>query len=51
MTETATDGSASTIRIDIASDVVCPWCIIGYKQLERALGETGVQAEVHWHPF
>ena len=51
MTETAPDGNASTIRIDIASDVVCPWCIIGYKQLERALSETGVQAEVHWHPF
>jgi predicted DsbA family dithiol-disulfide isomerase len=51
MTETATDGTASTIRIDIASDVVCPWCIIGYKQLERALSETGMRAEIHWHPF
>lgn len=39
------------IRIDIVSDVVCPWCIIGYKQLEQALGESGVTAEVHWHPF
>ncbi len=39
------------IRIDIVSDVVCPWCIIGYKQLERALEESGVAAEVHWHPF
>jgi len=51
MTESATDGIASTIRIDIASDIVCPWCIIGYKQLERALDETGVRAEIHWHPF
>jgi predicted DsbA family dithiol-disulfide isomerase len=51
MMETATDGIASTIRIDIASDVVCPWCIIGYKQLERALSETGMRAEIHWHPF
>ncbi len=39
------------IRIDIVSDVVCPWCIIGYKQLQRALEEGGVAAEVHWHPF
>ncbi len=39
------------IRIDIVSDVVCPWCIIGYKQLERALGESGVTAELGWHPF
>jgi len=39
------------IRIDIISDVVCPWCIIGYSQLEQALAETGIRAEVHWHPF
>lgn len=39
------------IRIDIVSDVVCPWCIIGYKQLERALGEADLDAEIHWHPF
>jgi len=51
MTTTATDDIANTIRVDIASDVVCPWCIIGYKQLERALDETGLRAEIHWHPF
>jgi predicted DsbA family dithiol-disulfide isomerase len=51
MTETAPDAVATTIRIDIASDVVCPWCIIGYKQLERALHASGVPAEIHWHPF
>jgi predicted DsbA family dithiol-disulfide isomerase len=41
------------IRIDIVSDVVCPWCIVGYKRLERALEAMGdeVRAEVHWHPF
>lgn len=39
------------IRIDIVSDVVCPWCIIGYKQLAQALELTGIAAEVHWHPF
>ena len=39
------------MRIDIVSDVVCPWCIIGYKQLEHALDETGIEAVIHWHPF
>lgn len=39
------------IRIDIVSDVVCPWCIIGFKQLERALSMTNKDAEIHWHPF
>ena len=27
------------LRIDIVSDVVCPWCVIGYKQLQRALDQ------------
>ncbi|MFL5333154.1 MAG: DsbA family oxidoreductase [Geminicoccaceae bacterium] len=39
------------LRIDIVSDVVCPWCVIGWRQLERALEATGVEAAVHWHPF
>jgi predicted DsbA family dithiol-disulfide isomerase len=41
------------IRIDIVSDVVCPWCVIGYKQLQEALSrlEGEVEAEIHWHPF
>ncbi len=43
----------SKIRIDIVSDVVCPWCIIGYKQLQVALSRLNgeVDADVHWHPF
>ncbi len=41
------------IRIDIVSDVVCPWCVIGYKQLQEALSrlDGAVDAEIHWHPF
>ena len=39
------------VRIDIVSDVVCPWCIVGYRQLSQALAQTGVQADVKWHPF
>lgn len=41
------------LSIDIVSDVVCPWCAIGYKQLERAIGLMGdrVDVGVRWHPF
>jgi predicted DsbA family dithiol-disulfide isomerase len=41
------------LRIDIVSDVVCPWCIIGYKQVEKALAmlPEPVEPEIHWHPF
>jgi predicted DsbA family dithiol-disulfide isomerase len=45
--------TAQPLRIDIVSDVVCPWCIIGYKQVEKALTllPEPVEAEIHWHPF
>ncbi len=39
------------LRIDIVSDVVCPWCIIGYLQLTQALQATNTAHEIHWHPF
>jgi predicted DsbA family dithiol-disulfide isomerase len=41
------------VRIDIISDVVCPWCIIGYKRLEKALEMISdkVNADIYWHPF
>ena len=32
--------SKQPLRIDIVSDVVCPWCIIGYRQLAEALKQT-----------
>lgn len=40
-----------SIRVDIVSDVVCPWCIIGFKQLEKALITTNLTADINWHPF
>lgn len=41
------------LTIDIWSDVMCPWCLIGYKQLEKALDELDgeVEAEVRWMPY
>jgi len=45
--------SSSQIQIDILSDVVCPWCVLGYQRLERAIETLGLQDRVtiHWHPF
>ncbi|WP_339727738.1 DsbA family oxidoreductase [Maribacter stanieri] len=41
------------LKIDIVSDVVCPWCAIGYKRLEKAIDELGIQdqVEIEWQPF
>lgn len=42
---------AQTVSVDIISDVMCPWCIVGFRQLEQALGATSIGATVRWHPF
>jgi len=41
------------IKIDLVSDIVCPWCVIGYKRLEKAIDELGIQdkVEINWKPF
>lgn len=50
-TQNAAATEAPTVQIDIVSDVMCPWCIVGYRQLEQALGAVGVGAYLRWHPF
>ena len=40
------------VRIDVVSDVVCPWCFIGKHRLEKALALTpGIAVEVHYRPY
>jgi predicted DsbA family dithiol-disulfide isomerase len=43
----------TVLTIDIVSDVVCPWCVIGYAQLKQALDakKDKVDAKLVWHPF
>lgn len=40
----------NTVKIDIISDVVCPWCIIGYNHLKAAINELGIEEriEIEW---
>jgi len=42
-----------TVRIDLVSDVACPWCAIGYRRLEQALDELAgeVAVDLVWQPF
>jgi predicted DsbA family dithiol-disulfide isomerase len=40
------------MRIDIFSDVICPWCFIGKRRLERALAQRPQgEVEIHWRAF
>ena len=42
-----------TLKIDIVSDVVCPWCVIGFKNLEKAMQElrSELNFEISWKPY
>tara|TARA_B100001758_G_C18084138_1_gene439820 strand:+ start:22 stop:672 length:651 start_codon:yes stop_codon:yes gene_type:complete len=42
-----------TLKIDIVSDVVCPWCVIGFRNLKKAMHElqTELNFEISWKPY
>lgn len=39
------------LLIDVTSDIVCPWCFIGKRRLERAGKILGCAIDIRWHPF
>jgi predicted DsbA family dithiol-disulfide isomerase len=40
------------MQIDIISDIVCPWCFIGKRRIEKALVmRPEIEAEITWRPF
>ncbi len=46
----AQDGQPLTV--DVISDVVCPWCFLGKKRLEKAIAlRPDLAVEVRWHPY
>jgi predicted DsbA family dithiol-disulfide isomerase len=43
---------ANAITVDVVSDVVCPWCFIGQKRLDKAVAAAGdVDVHIRWRPF
>ncbi len=40
------------ISIDVISDVICPWCFLGKRRLDKAIGLLeGIRVAVNWRPF
>jgi predicted DsbA family dithiol-disulfide isomerase len=40
-----------SLVVDMVSDIVCPWCFIGKRRLERAAEILGCPIDIRWHPF
>jgi predicted DsbA family dithiol-disulfide isomerase len=46
------DTPIAPLTIDVVSDIVCPWCFIGKRRLEKALALTpNIAVEVRYHPY
>jgi predicted DsbA family dithiol-disulfide isomerase len=39
------------VTVEVISDVICPWCYIGKRRLEKAIAAHGGPATVRWLPF
>ena len=47
-----TNANSTPLVIDVVSDVVCPWCFIGKRRLEKALALVPeIPVEVRFHPY
>lgn len=42
---------AAPVKVDVWSDVQCPWCYIGKRRFERAVAASGVPVEIEYHSF
>jgi predicted DsbA family dithiol-disulfide isomerase len=56
MRHSAAAAPSVSLAVDVISDVVCPWCYIGKRKLEAALGDLKVRepelyVALRWHPF
>jgi predicted DsbA family dithiol-disulfide isomerase len=46
------DAGPRPVRLDVFSDVACPWCFVGFRNLQRARTEwDGPPLDIHWRAF
>jgi predicted DsbA family dithiol-disulfide isomerase len=54
MSENLTDRiapPADGLVVDVTSDLICPWCFVAKRRLEKASSILGKTLEIRWHPF
>jgi predicted DsbA family dithiol-disulfide isomerase len=42
---------ANSLVVDMVSDLICPWCFVAKRRVERAAAMLGKKVEMHWLPF
>src|SRR5882757_5504707 len=39
------------LTVEVISDVICPWCFIGKRRMEKAIAFLAEPVQVRWLPF
>src|SRR6202453_819936 len=48
----ASANPSASVRVEVVSDVVCPWCYIGKRRLENALALVpNIAVDINWRPY
>lgn len=42
---------SEALVVDVVSDLICPWCFIAKRRIEKAAAILGKEVEIHWLPF
>lgn len=42
---------ADGLVVDVTSDLICPWCFVAKRRLQKASSILGKALEIRWHPF
>src|ERR1700693_5258897 len=42
---------ADGLVVDVTSDLICPWCFVAKRRVEKASSILGKTLEIRWHPF
>ncbi|WP_330294161.1 DsbA family oxidoreductase [Streptomyces griseorubiginosus] len=51
MSAPAAAAGIDPIRVDVWSDIACPWCYIGKRKFEKAMTVTGIPVEIEYHAY
>jgi len=43
--------NSTPLKVDVWSDIACPWCYIGKRKFESGAAEAGIPVEVEYHSF
>ena len=51
LARTGDSASLATLEVDVIADLICPWCYLGKRRLDHALGAVHGPSVVSWYPF